>query len=248
MIERIEDVPPGIDAVRAVGKISREDYEAVIVPLVEDAARDGRRLRCLCRIGPDFQGMTPGAVWEDVEIGLRALRSFDGCAVVSDIGWIREATRLAGFLMPCPVRVFSDRDRDKAVDWLSSLPEGAGVTHRLVPESGVVVVEIAEPLRAADFDALALTVDSWLDTHARLQGVVIRARAIHGWENIAGLVRHIRFVRDHHRKVNRVALAVDGRLAALVPSVAEHFVHAEVRSFGYDGLDDAIAWTAASTN
>ncbi|MGW0885479.1 STAS/SEC14 domain-containing protein [Streptomyces sp. NPDC002671] len=30
------------------------------------------------------------------------MRLFEGCAVVSDISWIRESTRLASFLMPCP--------------------------------------------------------------------------------------------------------------------------------------------------
>ena len=102
MIERIEDVPPAIDAVRAVGKITREDYDAVVLPLVDAAAREGRRLRILCEVGPEFHGLTPSAAWEDVKIGLRAWRLIEGCAVVSDIGWIREASRFAGFLMPCP--------------------------------------------------------------------------------------------------------------------------------------------------
>jgi hypothetical protein len=122
----------------------------VIVPLIEQAMREGRRLRCLIEIGPEFHGMTPSAAWEDVKIGLRALRAFDACAVVTDLGWVRESTRFAAFLMPFPVRVFRLQDRGKAVEWLSSLPEGAGISHRLLPEAGVVVVEVAEPLRAAD--------------------------------------------------------------------------------------------------
>jgi hypothetical protein len=73
---------------------------------------------------------------------------------------------------------------------------------------------------------------------------VLHARAFPGWENIDGLLHHIRFVRDHHRKVRRVALAVDSTLADLAPRVAEHFVRAELRHFGYDELDDAVAWAA----
>ena len=55
---------------------------------------------------------------------------------------------------------------------VESLPEGPGVTHHLVPESGVLVVEFTAPLRAQDFDALAATADAWLATHAALPGVV----------------------------------------------------------------------------
>jgi hypothetical protein len=116
---------------------------------------------------------------------------------------------------------------------------------RLVPETGVVVVEVAAPLRTADFDALAATVDGWLATHDALQGVVVHAPAVPGWENLGALLRHLRFVRDHHRRVRRVALAVDGVLAGLAPTVAEHFVQAQLRRFGYDALDAAIAWAAA---
>ena len=58
------------------------------------------------------------------------------------------------------------------------------------------------------------------------------------------MLRHLRFVRDHHRKVRRVALAADSRLAELAPRLAEHFVHAEIKNFGYDDLDAAVVWAA----
>jgi hypothetical protein len=107
------------------------------------------------------------------------------------------------------------------------------------------VVEVTDPLRAQDFDALAATADAWLATHDELPGVVVHARTFPGWENIGGLLRHMRFVRDHHRAVRRVALAADTRLAELVPRLAEHFVKAEIRHFGYDELDEAVAWATA---
>ena len=247
MIERLLDVPPGIDALRAVGKVSKEDYETVVLPLIDEAVREGRPIRALCQVDRDFAGMTPAAAWENLTIGLRTLRTIAGCAVVSDLDWIRGSSRLAAFFMPCPVRVFGEQDRDRAVAWLLTVPEGPGITHRMIPGSGIVVVEITEPLRAQDFDALAHTVDSWLESHDALHGVVLHARAFPGWENLGGLLGHIRFVRDHHRLVARVALAVDGTLAALAPRVAEHFVHAEIRAFGYDDLDDATTWAAART-
>ena len=96
----------------------------------------------------------------------------------------------------------------------------------------------------ADFDALGLTVDAWLETHAELRGLVLHTTAFPGWENIGGLVRHIRFVRDHHRKIGRVAIVVDGPLGTVAPRVAEHFVQAEVRGFPDDHLDDAVAWVS----
>ena len=242
MLERLKDLPAGIDALRAVGQISTQDYQQIFEPILDEARREGRRLRLLYQFGPEFQGFTPGAAWEDAKLGLRSMRLFDGCAIVADVPWIREAARVAAVLMPCPVRVFSNADFDASVSWLSSLPEGAGVSHRLLPELGVIVVDVEHPLRAQDFDAVALTADAWIESHGALQGLVIHARTFPGWENLGSLLRHIRFVRDHHRKIRRIALAADSELAPIAPRIAEHFVAAEVRSFSYDQLEAAIAW------
>jgi SpoIIAA-like len=244
MLEKLNDVPEGVVAVRAIGKVGREDYEQVLEPLIDEARRGGRRVRFLYEIGPEFEGFTPGAAWEDAKVGIRYLRSFGACALVTDRYWIRDSARLAGFFMSCAVRVFSSKDRPKAIEWLSAVPREVGLAHRLVPERGVLVIEVKHALSAQDFDALALAVDPWIESHGGLQGVVIHARAFPGWENLGSLIRHVRFVRDHHTKIKRLALAVDGKLAGLAPRIAEHFVRAEIRVFPSDQLDGAVAWAA----
>lgn len=243
MLEKITDVPAGADALKAVGKISKEDYENVVEPLFAVARRQGRRVRLLLQVGPEYEGFSLGVAREKM-IGFRFMRLVEGYALVTDIGWIREWTRLVGFLLPWPLRVFGNDERDEAMGWLRSLPEGPGVFHRLLPDTEVLVVDVDEPLRVQDFDALALTADTWLGAHDELQGIVIHAHRFPGWENIGSLLRHVRFVRDYHRKVNRVALATGSVLAAMVPRVAEYFLHAKVKTFGYDEIEAAIAWAA----
>ena len=244
MLEKMTDVPEGIVAIRAVGMVSREDYERILQPLIDEARREGRRIRFLYQVGPEFDGFTAGAAWADAKVGLRSLQSFAACAVVTDREWIRDSTRIAGFFLPCPVRAFSNQDRRSAIEWLGAVPRETGLVHRLMPEKGVLVVEVKQALTAQDFDALALAVDPWIEAHGDLQGVVIHAHAFPGWENLGGLIRHVQFVGDHHRRVKRIALAVDGKLAGLASRIAEHFVRAEVRLFPSDQLDGAIAWAA----
>ncbi|MEO8361930.1 MAG: STAS/SEC14 domain-containing protein [Vicinamibacteria bacterium] len=243
MLEILKDLPAGIEGVKAVGQVTRDDYEKVFEPMMDAARGNGRHIRFLYQLGAQFDGFTPGAAWEDAKLGLRFLRLFDGCAIVSDVAWIRDSARLVGFILPCPVGVFGNDERERAIEWLAALPdEGAATSHRLLPESGVIVVEVAGPLRAQDFDSLALTADTWIAAHGDLRGIVIHAREFPGWENLGSLFRHIRFIRNHHRKVARVALAAEGKLASLAPRLAEHFVKAEVKSFPYDALESAIAW------
>jgi stage II sporulation SpoAA-like protein len=247
MLQRIPDVPDGIDALAAIGTLTRQDYEQSIEPILDEARRSSRRIRLLVQLGPEYDGYTAGAAWEKTANAFRSpslLRLLDGYAVVTDLHWLHEWTHVMGFLLPFPLRVFGNDERDEAIAWLSTLPEGPGVSHYLVSESGVLVVEVTAPLRAQDFDALAATADAWLETHDALPGVVIHARQFPGWENAASMLRHFRFVRDHHRAVRRVALAADGKRADLIAGLAEHFVHAEIKRFGYDGLDEAVAWAA----
>jgi len=245
MIERLTRLPAGVDGLRAIGTVTREDYERVVQDVLDEARGQGRRLRLLYQFGPEFDGFTAGAVWEDARLGLRYLRLFERCAVVSDLGWVRESARFVGALLPCPVKVFGNGEWQDALTWLTAPTARGALTHRLLPESGVLVIEPTGPLRADDFDALALVVDPWIEAHGHLRGLVVHARAFPGWDSLGSVFRHLRFVRDHHRRIHRVALCVDGQVAVLAPKVAEHFVKAELRHFDYDQLDLAIAWASA---
>jgi hypothetical protein len=95
-------------------------YDVVIVPLLDEALRARRRLRCLVE-GDSIEGITPAAAFEDATLGMRALGSFEGCAVVTGLPWIGDLTRFAAFLMPYPLRVFSPHQRVQAIAWLGEL-------------------------------------------------------------------------------------------------------------------------------
>lgn len=126
VIERIDGLPAGIDGVRCAGKLTKTDYDAVVLPLLEAVQREHRRLRCLVEVD-GFDGITPEAAFEDLKLGLRAIGSFDGCAVVSDLAWVGQVLHLVGFLMPYPIRVFPTEQRAEAIVWLQSLPAGPGI-------------------------------------------------------------------------------------------------------------------------
>jgi SpoIIAA-like len=101
-------------------------------------------LRFLYQLGPQFDGFAAGAAWEDAKLGLRALRLLDGCALVGSVSWMQESARLVGFFMPCPVKAFGNAERDEAIAWLRSLPEGPAISHQLLADKGVLVVEIKQ--------------------------------------------------------------------------------------------------------
>ncbi len=241
MLRVLTDLPEGITGVKAVGRVSREDYEQTLEPLLDRARTEGRRMRFLYELGSEFEGFTPGAAWEDLRLGMRSMQLFDGCAVLGDHPVMRGALRVATFLMPCPIRVFPETAREEALSWLRGLP-GSGLRHQFVDNSGVLLVDVSDTLRKHDFEELSSAADAWIEVHGKLTGLVVHAREFPGWQNVDAMLSHLRFVREHHRKVDRVAVASDARIASIAPALAERFSTADVKSFDYDSLDSAISW------
>ena len=124
------------------------------------------------------------------------------------------------------------------------LPEAAATSHHVLPDQGVLVVEIHEALRPRDFEELSRTADAWIQDHGELQGLVVHTRKFPGWENLESLFRHVRFVRNHQHHIKRIALSTDSALANVAPKIAGLFVDPEIQKFPYDALASSIAWAA----
>lgn len=247
MLERLKDLPPGVDGVRVSGTVTRAEYDASIVPLFDEARRGGRHLRLLLLCARDVQGLAATAAWDGLRIGVHDLRRIDRCAVVTDNDWVRLAARIkiaASFLWPFPIELFHESEMREALAFLTSKDRRPAMPHRLAEATGVLLLEPQGPLRAEDFETVAADVDPWIEAHGPLHGVVVHARAFPGWENVAALMSHLRFVRDHERDVRRVALALDGALPEIAATIGKHFVAAELKAFPYDKVADALAWAA----
>jgi hypothetical protein len=107
---------------------------------------------------------------------------------------------------------------------------------------GILTVFPTGALSERDFTALAGLVDPYIEDHGVLNGLMIIAERFPGWESFAALVTHIRFVRSHESHIRRIAVVTDSALLELLPALARHFVHAEVRSFSFVQRDAARAW------
>ncbi len=52
----------------------------------------------------------------------------------------------------------------------------------------------------------------------------------------------MKFVRDHHRDIRRVAAVTDGAFLKIAPRIAQHFANPEIKVFGSEDRARAIAW------
>ncbi len=118
MIEILTGFPGNVVAAACHGHVTREDYKAVLEPAVAATLERHEKIRLYYDIGGDFEDIDPGAVWEDVKIGLGHLSRWERVAVVSDIPWIKRTMQFFGFLMPGEFRFFPTEEAAQARAWI----------------------------------------------------------------------------------------------------------------------------------
>jgi hypothetical protein len=120
MIELItESMRGNVVALAAHGKVSHQDYAQVVIPAVEEKIRLHAKVRLFFHLGKDFAGYTAEAIWDDTKIGIQHLTAFEKIAVVTNVVWVKEAVRVFGILVPCPVRVFPNEELSAAASWVN---------------------------------------------------------------------------------------------------------------------------------
>ena len=118
MLKRIPTLPDHVVGVVASGEVTADDYETVLIPAIESVLARKGKIRTLYQVGPDFTGFTPGAMWDDMKVGLAHWQDWEKVAVVTDVEWIANATRFFGFAMPCPVKIFGNHEFAEAARWI----------------------------------------------------------------------------------------------------------------------------------
>jgi len=120
------------------------------------------------------------------------------------------------------------------------------VNFKLLPAEGILVIQPEASLEAADFQRIAQEVDPYVEANGKLHGVMIDAKSFPGWKDFAALVAHLKFVKDHHRKIERIAAVSDSSFLSIAPKIASHFVQADVRHFAHSQMDEALHWLKAA--
>jgi hypothetical protein len=116
------------------------------------------------------------------------------------------------------------------------------IKSELLKDKGVLVVSPVGLLAASDFEHLAEEIDPYIEQNGRLHGLMVRTEFFPGWADFAALISHLKFVRNHQSKIEKVAAVSDSGFLRILPSVAGHFVKAEVKHFGYHDKDKALEW------
>jgi hypothetical protein len=112
----------------------------------------------------------------------------------------------------------------------------------LLADKGILIITPQGALAADDFRKVAAIADPYIAQNGGLTGLLIKAEHFPGWDSFASLVEHMKFLRDHHRKITRVAAVTDSGFIKVARAIAAHLAHPDIRQFPANEEARALAW------
>ncbi len=120
MIEALHHAPEGVLAFKAIGKVRAKDYDQVLKPAIDRVLAAGQKIRVVVVLGPEFDGYTSGAEWDDARLALSNLRQLERCAMVSDRDWVEHLVKGLAWMMGGRLKLFAVEDLPAAMTWAAS--------------------------------------------------------------------------------------------------------------------------------
>ena len=120
------------------------------------------------------------------------------------------------------------------------------LNYELNRADSILILKPTGPLESTDFEKLAREVDPYIIEKGALNGLMIYTKSFPGWDNFAAFLSHIKFVKNHHQKIKKIAAVTGSGFLSIMPQIAKHFIQAEVRHFDYDDKETALDWLKAN--
>ena len=119
MIEIIHDLPEKVIGFRATGKVTRDDYEKILMPAVDVQEKKFNKINFLLWVDTDLSNYTFGAWVDDALVGLKHLTHWHKVAIVSHSGTVKKFTDIFGHLVPGIYKGFQTSELEAAKQWVA---------------------------------------------------------------------------------------------------------------------------------
>jgi SpoIIAA-like len=120
MIKQIKGLDENVAAFRVTGEVTRENYDDVILPVVDDIKNKYDHFNFLLIIDTSVKNYTTGAWFEDFLMSLKNITRFRRMALVSDSGFVDKLTHFVNVFAPGQYKSFHLNEEAEAMKWISS--------------------------------------------------------------------------------------------------------------------------------
>ena len=119
MIELIKNLPANVLGIETEGEISKEDYDRVVVPKMNELANRQGEINYLVVLKTSVAEFGAGVWWDDFKLAIKHFTKWNKIAIVTDHDSIKTITNLFSFAFPGDPRGFKLSEYDEAVKWVS---------------------------------------------------------------------------------------------------------------------------------
>jgi|FLOH01.1.fsa_nt_gi hypothetical protein len=243
MIKVIDGLSDNIVGVTLSGNVSGEDYERVLMPMIKEKVTKHKKVRVLYHVDDGFNSYDFKAMIDDAHIGFEYWSSYEKIALVSDIGWITNGVKAFSFLMPGEIKLFSQSELEKAKKWIEKpLLKHLSLDVNIDPKNAIVTLHPKDKLSKDDFIRAGSLIDPFIEKVGKLNGLIIETKEFPGWDSFSALFTHLKFVKEHHTKVKKLAFVTDSIIGEGAENIGNHFISAEIKRFNFADLEEAKAW------
>ncbi len=116
------------------------------------------------------------------------------------------------------------------------------LSHELIKDDKIVILIPHDTLTKEDFDSLVQEIDPFIEAHGDLNGLIIQTETFPGWKNLSGLISHLKFIKNHHQHIKKVAIITNDKILSFMPTIGTHFARAEVKHFDFNAKEQALNW------
>ncbi len=120
------DTPPHVVGVRAVGKVNEVEYETILLPALEKAAKQYGKLNYIMVLETSVGNFSAGALLNDIKAGLKYYTKWEKIAIVTNQKPVEKFTDLVSLLIPGQARGFAVSDIELAKAWVAAPKEFKG--------------------------------------------------------------------------------------------------------------------------
>ena len=123
MISVDRSLPSYVAAFEATGHVTKEDYDSVVLPVVDRIYKEHGHLHFFLNLRTPVQEYTGQAWLKDIGLGLKHFTHWKKIAIVTDQAAVEKITSAFSFMIPGKTRGFSSDQLETAKQWVASESE-----------------------------------------------------------------------------------------------------------------------------
>lgn len=107
--------------------------------------------------------------------------------------------------------------------------------------SNIIKFRITDTLKVGDFLSLAPRIDALIEEKGSIR-LVLDGTLFKGWDNLYAAQEHFSFVKDHHEKVEKIAVVAGQTWQRWLAAFANLFVKPDIKVFDAKDTAAALQW------